>query len=170
MDGITLYDTMLFYSLLFSPLLAMILISFWMSANSKNKAKVQLLGIVILVVLGFFAINSPFIIIIELTAIFLFLAWIYTHREFFLEERLSVFLSIVSLQLAYYSLFIFLMSLGNLAIALLCFFPILSLVLLYSWTFGRKKASRGRVYIIMVSIVQVILLILTIILSFTAYQ
>lgn len=170
MDDISIFDASLFYSLLFSPLLTMILISFWMSANIKNTAKAQLFGIVILVVLGFFAINSPFIVIIEATAIFLFLAWIYTYRKFFIEERLSIFLSIVSLQIAYYSLFIFLLGLGNLAITLLCIFPILSLILLYSWTFGRKKTSSGRVFIIMVFIVQAMLLILTIILSLTAYR
>ncbi|WP_455662066.1 hypothetical protein [Pradoshia sp.] len=168
MDGISLLDASLFYSLLFSPLLTIVLLLFWISANMKNTAKVQLLSIVFLVILGFLAINSPFILIIEATAILLFLVWLYTYRSFFPKEQSSVFLLVFVLQIAYYMLFFFLLSSGNLAITFLCIIPILSMVLLYSWTFGSKNTSSGRVFIIIVFIIQVIVVILTIVLSFIA--
>ena len=124
MDGISLWDAIHFYYLLFSPFLTLILLLFWIAANMKSSAK----------------------------------------------EKSTVFLIIFVLQSAYSILFFTLLDLeSNIAIALLCIIPIISTILLYPWTFGRKKTSSGRVFIIMVFIVQVILLILTFILSLIAY-
>ena len=137
----------------------------------KNTAKAQLLGIVILLVLGFLAINSPLILIVEATAIILFVVWIFTYRNFLFKRQLLVILLIIALQVAYYILFFVFMGLAyNLSITLLllCIIPILSMILLFPWTFGNKKTSKGRVFIIIVFIVQVIYAILSIVLSIMA--
>ena len=160
MDNISLLDASLIYSLLFSPLLSMILVLFWTSANMKNTARAQLLGIVILSVLGFLAI-----------AIILLVVWIFAYRKFFLKGQFTVTLLFLVLQVAYYMLFFVTMgSENNLAITLLllCIIPILSMILLYPWTFGNKKTSKGRELIIIVFIVQVIFIILSIVLSLMA--
>ena len=169
MDGISLLDASVIYSLLFSPPLTITLLLFWASVDMKNTAKAQLLGIVILFVLGFLAINSPIILIIEATSILLFFVWIYTYKNFLRKEQLSVFSHIFALQSSYYILFFLIINLEyRLAIILLCIIPILSMILLYPWTFGSKSTSNGRVFIIIVFIVQVIFTILNIALSFIA--
>lgn len=173
MDGISLLEASLLYSVLFSPLLSMVLLLFWTSANMKNTAKAQLFGIVILLALGFLAINSPMILIIEATAIILFVVWLFAYRDFFLKEgQLSFILRFFALQVAYYILFFFVFTRleYNLAITLLllCIIPILSMILLYSRTFGNKNTSKGRVLIVIVFIVQVIYAIITIVLALRA--
>lgn len=138
MDGISLLDVSLIYSLLLAPFLTMVLLLFWMSANIKNTAKAQLYG---------------------------------TYSDFFLKGQLSFILIIFALQVAYYTLFFILLSLEyNLAITLLCIIPILSMILVYPWTFGSKNTSKGRVFIIIVFIVQVIFAILNILLSLTSLK
>lgn len=171
MDGISLLDASLIYSLLFSPLLTMVLVLFWTSANMKNTAKTQLLGIVILLILGFLAINSPIILVAEAIAIILLVVWIFAYRDLFLKGQFTIILLFFALQVAYYILFFVFMGLQyNLAITLisLCIIPILSMILLYPWTFGNKKTSKGRELIIIVFIVQVIFIILSIVLSLMA--
>ena len=171
MDDISLLDASLIYSLLFSPLLTMILVLLWTSVNMKRTAKVQLLGIVILLVLGFVAINSPFILIMVSTAIILLVVWIFTYRNLFLEGQFTVIILFFVLQVAYYMLFFVVMgSEYNLALTLLllCIIPILSMIVLYPWTFGHKKTSKGRVLITLVFIVQVVSAILSIVLSIMA--
>jgi len=160
LDGITILEASILYSALISPLLSMVLLFFWMSANMKNTAKAQLLGIVILLTLGFLAINSPIILIVEAIAIVLLVVWIFAYRDFFQKGQLPVILPIFALQIAYYILFFVLLSLEYiLAITLLCIIPILSMILLYPWTFGNKKHSKGRVFIIIIFIVQIIFII-----------
>ena len=171
MDGISLLDAILIYSLLFSPLLTMVLLLFWTSADMKNTAKAQLLGIVILLALGFLAINSPIILIVEATAIILFMVWIFAYRDFFPKGQLPVILLIFALQVTHYILFFVFMGLEyNLSITLLllCILPILSMILVYPWTFGNKKISKGRVLIMIIFIVQAIYAILVIVLSLMA--
>lgn len=169
MDGITFLDASLIYSLLFSPLLTMVLLLFWTSANMKNTAKVQLLGIVILLVLGFFAINSPLIVIIEAAAIILLVVWISVYRDFFREGQLSISLLIIALQVAYCILFFVVVGLeSTLVITLLCIIPVLSMILLYPWTFGSKNTSNGKIFIIIAFNIQVIIVILNIVFSLTA--
>lgn len=148
----------------------MVLVLFWTSANMKNTAKAQLLGIVILLVLGFLAINSPMILIVGATAIILLVVWIFSYRNFFFKGQLSFILLIIALQVAYYILFFVIIGLENLAITLLllCIIPILSMILLFPWTFGNDKPSKGRVFIIIVFIIQVISAILSIVLSLIA--
>ncbi len=168
MDGISLLEASILYSVLLLPLLSMVLLFAWTSANMKNTAKAQLLGIVIVLVLGFLVINSPMIIIIEATAIILFVVWIFAYRFFFLKGQLPVILLFFALQVAYSILFFVFIGLEyNLAITLLCIIPILSIILLYPWTFGTKNTSKGRVLIITVFIVQVIYASLNIVLSLT---
>jgi hypothetical protein len=169
LDGLSLLDASLIYSLLFSPIVTMVLLLFWTSANMKNTAKAQLLGIFILLVLGFLAINSPIILIIEATAIILLVVWIFAYKDVFLKGQLSLILLILALQVAYYILFFVLLSLENgLAIALLCIIPILSMILLYPWIFGSKNTANRRIFIIIVFIVQVVFASLTIVFSFIA--
>jgi len=140
-----------------------------MSGNLKNTAKAQLLGIVILLVLGIFAINSPLIVIIEATAIILLVVWIFAYRDFFPKGQLSFISLIIALQVIYCILFFVLVGLKyTLAITLLCIIPVLSMILLYPWTFGSKNTSNGKVFIIIVFIVQVIFAILNIVVSLTA--
>lgn len=169
MDGISLLDVSLISSLLFSPLLTMVLLLFWTSANMKNTAKAQLLGIIILLILGFLAINSPIILIIEAAAIILLVVWTFAYRDFLLKEQLSVISLLFALQATYYILFFVLLRLEyNIALTLLCIIPILSIILLYPWTFGSKNTSNGRVFIIIVFIVQVIFAISNIAFSLIA--
>ena len=165
MDGISSLDAIYIYSMLFSPLISIVLLLFWTSANMKNTSKIQLLGIVILLALGLLAINSPLILVIEATAIILLVVWLNANRNYFLKDQLSVILSIFALQIAYYMLFpTFIGLLPNLTITLLGI-PILSMILLYPWTFGNKKKSKGRIFIIIVFIVQIIFVILNLVLS-----
>ena len=136
MDGVSLLDVSLIFSLLFAPFLTMVLLVFWMSANIKNTAKTKLYG---------------------------------TYSDLLLKGQLSFILLIFALQVVYYTLFSILLSLEyNLAITLLCIIPILSMILLFPWTFGNKNTSKGHVFIIIVFIVQVIFAILNIVLSFIA--
>ena len=168
MDGISLLDATIIYSLLFSPLLTMVLLFFWTSANMANNAKVQLLGIFILLVLGFLAINSPFILIIESAAIILFILWLITYRASFLNGQISLISTIFILQFVFYLLFFILLFFESGPIfSLLGIIPILSMIFLYPWAFGKKKTiSKGRVFIIFGFIVQVYLVILSIVNSF----
>ena len=165
MDGISLLDATIIYSLLFSPLLTIVLLFFWASANMVNKAKTQLLGIFILLVLGFLAINSPFILIIEGVAVVLFILWLITNRQSFLDEQISFISILVVLQLVFYMLFFILIGLeSGLILSLLGIIPILSVCFLYPWAFGKKRTiSKGRLFIILVFIVQVYLVILSIV-------
>lgn len=154
--------------MLFSPLLTIVLLLFWTSTNMKNTAKGQLLSIVILLVLGFLAINSPIFFIIEAIAIILLVVWIFANRDFFLKGQLPVILPISALQVAYYILFFVFIGLEyNLGMILLII-PILSMIIVYPWTFGNKKTSKGRVLIMIIFIVQAIYAILIIVLSLMA--
>ena len=166
MDGITFIDASAIYSLLFLPIITIILLFFGASANMKNIAKAQLLGIVILFILGLLAINSLFILLIEVIAILLLVGWIYAYRNFFLKGQFSFILSISLLQIVYYNPFLILLSIEyTLLISLVCVIPIFSMSLLYPWTFGNKNTSKGRVFLIIAFIVQVIITILIIVVS-----
>jgi len=113
----------------------------------------------------YYLLFSPFLTIIIL------LFWMAANMKRSAKGKLTLFSIISILQFAYSILFFALLDLeSNLAIALLCIIPIISIILLYSWTFGRKKTLSGRVFLIMIFIVQVILLILTFILSLIAYR
>lgn len=160
LDGISLLDASLFYSLLFSPLLTMVFLLFWISAEIKKSAMAQILGIVILMAAGIFAINSPFITFIEAIAILLLVVWFIAHKDSFRREKRAATLSIFAFQITYYILFFPLLISGNAATAfVLCIAPILSVKFAYPWVFGRK-AVKGRVYVIFAFIVQVILILL----------
>ena len=166
MDGISFLEASILYSVLLFPLLTIILLLFWASANMKNTAKAQLFSIVILIAAGFLAINSPIFLIIDATALILLVVWIFAYIDFFLKGRLSVILLIFALQVAYYILFFVFIGLEyNLAITLLCISPILSMLLLYPWAFGNKSTAKGRVLIILVFIIQVIHVIFNIVLG-----
>ena len=166
LDGISLLGASIFYSVFLSPLLTMFLILFWTSANMKNTAKAQLLGIVILFALGFLAINSSAIFIIDTIAIIVLAVWIFAYRAFFFKGQLPVILLILALQIAYYILFFVFIGLEyNLALTVLCIIPILSMILLYPWTFGNKNESKGRALVMIIFIVQVIATILNIVFS-----
>lgn len=163
MDGISLLEAIAFYSLLLSPLLSMVLLLFWTSANMKNTAKAQLAGIVILSALGFAAINSSLFVLIEAAALILFGVWIFAYRGCFLKGQLTVILSAFALQAAYSALFFtFIGSESGLAVPLLCISPILTMILLYPWTFGNKRASGVRVFILIAFFIQMVHAILTI--------
>ena len=163
MDGISLLEAIAFYSLLLSPLLSMILLLFWTSVNMKNTAKAQLAGIVILSALGFAASNSPLFLLIETAALILSGVWIFAYRGCFLKGQLTVILSAFALQAAYSALlFTFIGSAYSLAVPLLCISPILTMILLYPWTFGNKRTSGGWVFLLIVFFVQVVHAILTI--------
>ena len=163
MDGISFIDALQIYSLLFSPILTMLLLMFWMSANIKKIANTQLLGIVILLVLAFLAINSPMIAILGGAAVFLFIIWLATYSRFFLKEQSSITLHIFLLQIAHYVLFFALLSFQyHLALTLMCIIPIFSMIRLYPWAFGNKNISNGRAFIIIAFIIQVILACLNI--------
>ena len=166
MDGISLLEASVFYSVLVSPLLTIVLLLFWTSSNINNTAKIQLLGIFILFYVGIFLNSSMFLIIGTTAAIILLVVWILAYKNYFLKGQLRVTLLIFVIQVAYYILFFELIGLeNNLAILLLCIIPILSMLQLYPWTFGNKKTSKGRVFIIFVFVVQVIFLVLNIVLS-----
>lgn len=168
MDGISLLEASVFYLLLFSPIITIVLLLFWTSANMKTTAKAQLLSIIILFVLGFLAINSPVILIVEAAAIILLTVWILAYRDFFNKEQLPVTLTISSLQIVSYILFFaFIGSEYNLGIFLLVI-PIISIILVYPWTFGNKKTSKDSILIMLVFIVQTIYSFLVIVLSLTA--
>ena len=168
MDGISLLEASVFYSLLFSPIITIVLLLFWMSANMKTTAKAQLLGIIILFALGFLAINSPIILIVEAAAIILLVIWVSAYRDFFNKEQLPVTLTISALQVFSYILFFaFIGSEYNIGIILLIM-PILSIILVYPWTFGNKKTSKDSILIMLVFIVQAIYAFLVIFLSLTA--
>ena len=120
----------------------MALVLFWTSANMKNTAKDQLRGILVLFALGFLSINSPIILVAEAIAIILLVVWIFAYRKLFLKGQFTVILLFLALQVGYYMLFFVTMGSENnltLTLLLLCIFPILSLLLLYPWTFGQKK-------------------------------
>ena len=162
MDGISLLDASLFYSLLFSPLLTMVFLLFWISADIKKAAKAQILGIIILMAAGIFAINSPFITFIEAIAILLLIVWFIAHKDSFRREKRSVTLSIFAFQITYYILFFPLLISGNAATAfVLCIAPILTIKFAYPWAFGRKTSS-GRMYVIFAIVLQVVLTLLNI--------
>ena len=168
MDGISLLEASVFYSLLFSPIITIVLLLFWTSANMKTTAKAQLLGIIILFALGLLAINSPIILIVEAAAIILFTVWIFAYRDLFNKEQLPVTLTISALQVfSYILLFAFIGSEYNLEIILLII-PILSIIPIYPWTFGNKKTSKDSILIMLVFIVQAIYAFLVIFLSLTA--
>ncbi len=166
MDDITFLDASVIYSLLFLPIITIILLFFWASANIKTAAGVQLLGIVILFILGLLAINSPYIVLIEAIAILLLIVWIYAHRNNFLKGQVSFILTIFALQIVYYNLFLLLLGIQyTLVISLACIIPILSIYLLYPWTFGNKKTSQGRIFLMIAFIAQVIITVLIIMVS-----
>lgn len=166
MDGITFLDASVVYSLLFLPIVSIILLFFWASANIKTAAGFQLLGIIILFILGLLAINSPYILLIEAIAILLLIIWIYAYRNFFIKGQLPFILTIFVLQIVYYNLFLLLLGIQyTLAFSLACIIPILSMYLLYPWTFGNKKTPKGQVFAVIAFIVQVIITVLIIMVS-----
>ena len=167
MDGISLIEAIVLYSVLLSPLLSITLLIVWASKNTQNKAQSQLHGIIILFALGFLAINSPFILIIEAIALILLITWIIAYKNLFIKGQLLVILLTFILQLAYYLLFFASIAVEyDRTLYLLTIIPILSMGLLYSWTFGNKRSTNGRPFIIIVFVVQFILAILNIALSF----
>ena len=164
MDGISFLEATILYSVLFIPLLSILLSLLWTSAGMKNAAKAQLFGIVILIALGFLAINSPIILVIEAVAFILLVVWIFIYKDFFLKGQLLVISIIVLLQIVYYILFY--LFLGTEFALLLFLIPLVSMILLFPWAFGNKK-SIGRVLIIITYIIQIIFIILMIVLSLT---
>lgn len=165
MDGILIYDATAIYSVILAPLLAMILLFCWTAASMKKIAKFQLLGIVLLFALGFLAINSPIILIVEAVAIILLVVWIFNYRASFHQGQILVVLLVIVMHIIYAILFFALAGLENsLGIVALCIFPVLSMMLLYPWTFGDKKLPKGRVFILILLVVQMIFVILNIVL------
>lgn len=162
MDGITILDALIIYSLLASPLLSIVLLFFWMSVNVKNTAKVQLLVIVVLFVLGFLGINSSIMVIVEVAAFILLVAWFFAYRGFFSKERLPVTIWVVVLQVIYYVLVIAIVVWTNVGFIFACIISVLSMILLYPWAFGNKKESEGRVFILSIFVVQIMFMVLTI--------
>ena len=165
MDGITIWDALIIYSQLASPLVSLVLLFFWMSVDVKKTAKVQLLGIVVLFVLGFLAINSSIFGIVEVATMILLGVWLFAYRDFFSKERLPVTISVVVLQMLYYVLFIAIGAWTNLGFILACIISVLSMVLLYPWAFGNKKESKGRGFILSIFVVQIMFAILNITVS-----
>ena len=168
MDGITIWDALIIYSLLAAPLVSIFLLFFWMSVDVKKTAKMQLLGIVVLFVLGFLAINSSIFGIVEVAAMILLGAWLFAYRDFFSKERLPVTISVVVLQMIYYVLFIAIGAWTNLGFILACVISVFSMILLYPWAFGNKKQSKGQVFILIIFVVQIIFTILNITISLAA--
>ena len=150
------------YSLLASPFLSIVLLFFWLSVDVKKTAKVQLLGIVVLFVLGFLAINSSIIVIVEVAALILLVAWFFAYRSFFSKERLP---SVFVLQMSYSIVFIVILTLTNVGFILACVISVFSMIRLYPWAFGDKRESKGRAFILSIFVVQVIFTILNITVS-----
>jgi hypothetical protein len=165
LDGICFLEASLIYLLLFSPVLTMVLLLFWTSASMKATAKAQLLGIIILFALGFLWINSPIILIVEVAAIILLVVWIFVYRGFFHKGQLPIILGISALQVVYYILFFLFIGLEYNPALILLIIPILSVILLYPWTFGKKKTSIGHVFLMVIFFFQAIYAILVIVLS-----
>ena len=159
MDGITTLQAVMMYSLLVSPLLSIVLLFFWLSVDAKNTAKVQLLGIVVLFVLGFLAINSTIIIIVHAAAIILLVAWLFAYRRFFSKDRLS---SVATLQISYAIAFVALFMLTNVGFILVCIISVFSMIRLYPWAFGDKRESNGRALVLSIFAVQIMFTVLTI--------
>ena len=128
----------------------------------KNTAKAQLLGIVVLFVLGLLAINSPIFAIVEVATMILLGVWLFAYRDFFSKERLPATLSVVVLQMVYYALFIAIGAWTNLGFILACIISVLSMIRLYPWAFGNKKESKGRGFILSIFVVQIIFTVLNI--------
>ena len=171
MDGISLLDASILYTLLFCPVLSMVFLFFWTSANMKKTAKVQLLGLVILLAISLLTINYSISLVILAIAIVLFIVWLFVYREFFLTGQLPVIFFIFGLHLVYYILFFVFIGLENtLAITFLSIIPILSMTLIYSWTFGKKKISQGRIFILTVFMIQVLFTILNVVLSLAIFN
>ena len=171
MDGISLLDASILYTLLFCPVLSMVFLFFWTSANMKKTAKVQLLGLVILLAISLLTINYSISLVILAIAIVLFIVWLFVYREFFLTGQLPVIFFIFGLHLVYYILFFVFIGLeNNLGITFLSILPILSMILLYSWTFGKKKISQGRIFILTVFMIQVLFTILNVVLSLAIFN
>ena len=147
------------YSLLASPFLSIVLLFFWLSVDAKKTAKVQLLGIVVLFVLGFLAINSTIIIIVHAAAIILLVAWLFAYRRFFSKERLP---SVATLQISYAIAFVALFTLTNVGFILVCIISVFSMIRLYPWAFGDKRESNGRALVLSIFAVQIMFTVLTI--------
>ena len=133
-----------------------------MSVDVKNAAKAQLLGIVVLFVLGLLAINSPIFGIVEVATMILLGAWLFAYRDFFSKERLPVTISVVVLQMIYYVLFIAIGAWTNLGFILACIISVLSMILLYPWAFGDKRESNGRAFVLSIFAVQIMFTVLNI--------
>jgi len=147
------------YALLASPLLSIVLLFFWLSVDAKNTAKVQLLGIVLLFVLGFLAINSTIILIVHAVAIIWLVAWLVAYRRLFSKERLPL---VATLQISYAIAFVALFTLPNVGFILVCVISIFSMIRLYPWAFGDKRESNGRAFVLSIFAIQIMFTVLNI--------
>ena len=171
MDGISLLDAILLYSVLFLPILTMILLFAWGAANMKSSSKVQLLVIILVFILGILAINSIILPIMSVSMILLFI-WIYLNRSGFVQGQLLCIFIVFGFQLLFYFLGFSVIDLESTwAFTILLITPIVTIVLLFPWTFGRKNIlTKGRLIVVIVFILQVILLILCVFFGISALK
>ena len=159
MDGISLLDAILLYSVLFLPIVTMILLFAWGAANMKNSSKVQLLVVILVFILGLLTINSIILPIMIVSMILLFI-WIYINRSGFVQGQLLFIFIVFGFQLLFYFLGFSVIGLESTwAFIILLIAPIVTIVLLSPWTWGRKSTlAKGRLIVVIAFILQVILL------------
>ncbi len=166
MDGLSLFEASIFYSVVLLPLISIILVICWASLHMKNTAKAQLVGIFTFLVLGILTINSSLFLVIEGVAFILLVLWIVAYRHLFLKGQLRTIILIFALQIVYYILlYFFFVGERGLAMSILSIIPLISIILLYPWMFGNKKTLDNRVFIIIIGIIQVIFIISNLVLS-----
>ena len=143
------------YSIVYLPLLTMALLLLWIPANMKNTSKAQFIGIFTLFILIVVLCAIDYIgtgLILFLLFIVLLTLWIFVNRGSFQIRHISIIFLIFIMQFALY--LIFLQSWGIMTSIILCsIITIISLILLYSWIFGNKKALNGRLLALIIFIV-----------------
>ena len=171
MDGISLLDAILLYSVLFLPIITMILLFVWGAANMKNSSKVQLLVVILVFILGLLTINSIILPIMIVSMVLLFI-WIYVNRSGFIQGQLLFIFIVFGFQLLFYVLGFSVIDLGSTwAFITLLIAPIVTMALLFPWTFGRKNTlAKGHFIGVIAFILQVILLILCVFLGISALK
>lgn len=169
MDGISFLDAILIYSVLFLPIVTMILLFAWGAANMKNSSKVQLLVVILVFILGILAINSIILPIMSVSMVLLFI-WIYLNKNGFAQGQLLFIFIVFGFQLLFYFLWFLVLDLeSTLAFIILLVAPIATMGLLFPWTFGGKNTlAKGQLIVVIAFILQVILLILCVFFWITA--
>ncbi|MEC2054151.1 hypothetical protein I6J18_04815 [Peribacillus psychrosaccharolyticus] len=171
MDGISFLDAILIYSVLFLPIVTMILLFVWGAANMKNSSKVQLLVVILVFILGILAINSIILPIMSVSMVLLFI-WIYLNKNGFAQGQLLFIFIVFGFQILFYFLWFLVLDLETtLAFIILLVAPIATMGLLFPWTFGRKNTlAKGQLIVVIAFILQVILLILCVFFWITALK